>query len=330
MNGKIRGMTLLTAAVLAVPLGLWYASAGCATAETDDVVPRCSATGGCGDRCVDRLRGEQCDDGNRAPGDGCSPACQLESAPDGGDTTPPTDDAGDTTPPRDDAGDATPPRDDGGGTDTGSCPESPCRLRPSCGCPAGQKCTVDFTLLPDELVKQCGPAGSGSSSAICTSDEECMAGTVCSGLYSAAGLELAMCGDYCNGDSDCSGAGSVCMPMLSSGAYPGSCTHACDLVTNAGCPSGTACKALVMTLGTTEKPMTDCGADVGSGTQGSSCSDDSGCRAGYFCVDADGDTVQDQCIGFCKVATSVCPGGLTCNPWDDPIIFGTTEYGYCW
>jgi cysteine-rich repeat protein len=330
MSGKIRGTTLLTSAVLAVLLGLWYASLGCAEAETGDVVPACSATGGCGDRCVDRRRGEQCDDGNRMSGDGCSADCQLESAPDGGDTTPPADDAGDTTPPRDDA-DTTPPRDDGGGTDTGSCPESPCRLRPSCGCPAGQKCRVVFSLLPATLEKECGTAGSGTAGDLCTGDEECTAGTVCSVLYSEdAASTTAMCGDYCNGDSDCSGVGSICYPMLSSGDYPGSCTHACDLVTNAGCPSGTGCKALVMTLGTTEKPMTDCGADVGSGSQGSYCTDDSGCRAGTFCADTDGDTVGNQCFTFCKVASPACPSSLLCNSFDTPMYYGTTEYGYCY
>jgi cysteine-rich repeat protein len=324
MSGKIRGMTLLTAAVLAVPLGLWYASVGCAEAEPDVQPGLCGPASRCGDWCIDRARGETCDDGNTIAGDGCNAYCQVESVRDGGDTTPPTDDAGETTPPRDDA-DTTPPRDDGGGTDTGSCPETPCRLRPSCGCPAGQKCSVNFDLLPGSLEKLCATAGSGSSSSMCTSDDECMAGTVCSVLYSADGTgTTAMCGDYCNGPSDCTGAGSVCVGMLTGGGYPGSCSHACDLVTNAGCPSGTACKPLeISSLGLS---LTDCSSDVGTGSAGAACADDLGCRAGTFCADPGTGLV---CISFCKVATGVCPGGLTCYPWDTPITFGGTEYGYC-
>jgi cysteine-rich repeat protein len=35
----------------------------------------------CGDGITDPARGEQCDDGNTLPGDGCSPTCQLEVQP---------------------------------------------------------------------------------------------------------------------------------------------------------------------------------------------------------------------------------------------------------
>jgi hypothetical protein len=162
---------------------------------------------------------------------------------------------------------------------------------------------------------------------MCTSDEECTAGTVCSVLFSDyATSTTAMCADYCNRDGDCSGAGSICVGMLSGGGYPGSCTHACDLVTNSGCPSGTACKPLEITVGTTVTPLTDCGADVGTGSQGAACSDDTGCRAGTFCANTGTST---ECVSFCKVDVGTCPSMLTCYPFDTPMLFGSTEYGYC-
>ena len=37
------------------------------------------APSGCGDGALDLAAGEQCDDGNTTPGDGCSPTCQLEA-----------------------------------------------------------------------------------------------------------------------------------------------------------------------------------------------------------------------------------------------------------
>jgi cysteine-rich repeat protein len=320
MTGKTARVAVLAATFVAVSLGLWQIAAGCASAEGDDSCP--TAAPRCGDGCLDP--GEECDDGNVRVGDGCSNSCRREALPDGGDT-PPTDDG--TTPPTDDGttprDEGTTPRDDGGG----SCPESPCRLKPYCGCEAGQKCTVDFTLLPDTLEKVCGEAGSGTSDDLCTADTECMAETICGGLYSGAGVEQAMCFDICTGASDCSGAGSVCVPLVSDEDYPGICSHSCDLVTNRGCPSGTACKPLEIRA--TGQSLTDCGADVGYGGPGSSCSDDTGCEAGTFCADTDGDTTGNECIQLCHYPSGSCEIG-TCNAFDPPISYDGDEYGYCY
>jgi hypothetical protein len=136
-----------------------------------------------------------------------------------------------------------------------------------------------------------------------------------------------MCYEFCSLRTDCSGAGSICVP-LGTPSVPGFCSRACDIVTNAGCPSGTSCKPLELTA--TGESLTDCTADSGSGTQGSYCSDDSGCRPGYFCADADGDTLSDTCIGFCRVSAGTCSGGLLCNPFTTPMIIGSAEFGYCY
>ncbi|MBI5500914.1 MAG: hypothetical protein HY907_11780 [Deltaproteobacteria bacterium] len=329
MSGRVRGLAALAMSAALGVAGVWGLSVGCAEAEGNIYRPPvCSATGGCGDRCVNYSIGEECDDGNRLPHDGCDASCRLESGSDAGDT-PPRDDGGtDTTPPADDGGtDTTPPRDDGGTTDSGSCPESPCRLRPYCGCAAGEKCTVNFDLLPGTVEKLCGPAGSATSSQTCTADSECMAGTVCAGLFSADPASVvAMCFDYCTSASDCSGGGSICLP-LGSAALPGYCSHACDIMTNAGCPSGTSCRPLEI-ISTGEK-LTDCTGGSGSGTQGAYCVDDTDCRPGFWCADTSG-LGDTECIAFCRVSSGICSGGLSCNPFDTPMTFGGVEYGYCY
>ena len=330
MGGRIRGIMALGAAIGAGAMGVWGLSVGCAEAENDIYRPPvCSATGGCGDRCVNYAAGEECDDGNRMPGDGCDASCRLESGTDAGDTTPRDDGGTDTTPPVDDGATEatdTAPRDDGWTPDTGTCPETPCRLRPQCGCGTGEKCTVDFELLPDTVSKVCGTAGSSTSSQLCTEDGDCMAGTVCAGLFSADALSTeAMCYDFCTAASDCTGVGSVCV-QLGTPSYPGYCSHACDIVTNAGCPAGTSCKPLELTA--TGTPLTDCTADAGSGAQGSYCIDDTGCRAGYFCADPSG--YGSECIGFCRVSSGTCSTGLPCSSFTTPMVYGGVEYGYCY
>jgi len=218
-------------------------------------------------------------------------------------------------------------RDDGT-TDTGTCPESPCRLRPSCGCADGEKCSLDFAeLSAGNVVKLCREAGSNDASDTCTADTDCRAGTVCSQLVGVGSTGTAMCYDFCNSQSDCSGAGSLCV-QLSTAPTPGTCSHSCNPMTNSGCPSGTACKPFSLT--STGDSLTDCGADVGSGGHGAYCADDTGCRAGTICMDADGDTYGDTCLSICNNVGGMCSStGTDCVGFTTPFIVGGTEYGVC-
>ncbi|MBN1772224.1 MAG: hypothetical protein JXB32_13230 [Deltaproteobacteria bacterium] len=330
MSARIRGWVLLAAAVAVLPLAVWQGAAGCAEAGDDNVSACPTAHPYCGDGCVDAALGETCDDGNRIPGDGCDPSCHREFPVDAGDTTP-EDDAGtmpdetvmpdETTTPED----TSRPEDTWipDTTDTGSCPESPCRLWPQCGCPAGQKCTYDPDLTTETtLVKMCDTAGTGTTTSICTAESDCSAGTVCLAMSTEEPTPtLAMCFQYCAAQSDCAEAGSYCMALTSSSAFPGACSHACTPSTGSGCPTGSKCNLYVTAA---DEFITDCTSDVGTGTQDSYCSADGDCGRGTLCY-----TELNQCLSYCTPPDSTCTGGRTCVGFDPPATIGGTEWGLC-
>jgi len=227
-------------------------------------------------------------------------------------------------------------RDDGarddGTTDTGTCPESPCRILPDCGCPGGEKCSLNFTELADgNVVRECHEAGSNTSSQLCEADTDCRSETVCSQLLTdyPETTTTAMCYDFCMDGGDCDPTnGSLCIPLASAAGAPGTCSHACNLITNSGCPSGSACKPLTLTASGDQ--LTDCGGDVGSGAHGAPCIDDADCRAGTVCMETDGDSVPDTCLRLCDNVDGACSGGLgTCYGWTTPFVINGVEYGVC-
>lgn len=351
MVGRMRGAAVPALGIVLAPVVLLGAGFGCAEQGQIPFVqpPGCpTARPGCGDGCVDRAIGETCDDGNRLPGDGCDRDCQRETPADA-DTTPRDDastgDADADLPAEAEAeagadadavaDDSTPPRDDGGGTDTGSCLETPCGLRPNCGCPAGQKCTANEDRLALLLLtRECGPAGSRTSSQMCTTDGECAAGTICLPLFTLAGATDRMCADFCNVEGDCPDPGSICVSLTELVTGTGTCSHSCSPITNTGCPSGTACQ--VMTLNSTHQNLTDCTADVGSAPPHSVCSSGTECRLGTFCADTNGDGLGEECIQWCLYPGGACAGGDTCRQFTDasltplPLIIDGTEYGFCY
>ena len=216
----------------------------------------------------------------------------------------------------------TAPRDDGWAPDTASCPETPCRLWPQCGCDPGQKCTVDPSSTSTTLIKMCNAAGSSTMNDTCTADEECNVGTGCFGLYSDTGtVTMGMCFHYCAAHSDCTGSGAYCLPMTTTVSFPGMCTHACNLTGGSGCPSGTKC-GLYGLEGSTDS-FTDCTSDVGYGSAGSSCYAEGDCRAGTFCATSIG-----ECVAYCTGIGSSCSGGI-CHSFTDPAGVGGVGYGYC-
>jgi hypothetical protein len=143
-----------------------------------------------------------------------------------------------------------------------------------------------------------------------------------------------MCADFCNSSADCTGAGSICMSATELISGPGMCSHSCNPITNSGCPSGTSCQILI--LSSTYENLTECTADVGSGAAHAACSTGADCRAGTFCADTNGDGLGEECIQWCQYPGGTCTGGDICYEFTDslgdpaPLIFGGTEYGYCY
>ena len=332
MQARFRSGWLAAGLAAAFPWAAGHGFAGCAEASDDNVAVCPRPRPYCGDRCVDSVLGETCDDGNRTAGDGCDPACHRESGADVFDT--PREDVGtpdETTMPDETAmpDETTMPEDtarpeDTWVPDTSSCPESPCRLWPQCGCPPGQKCTIDPSSTEMTLIKTCATAGSGSTASTCTADDECMAGTACLGLFTeAATPTMGMCYQFCAAQSDCTGAGSYCLPLTTTASFPGACSHACNPATGSGCPAGAKCNLYVTP---TDDFFTECTSDVGSSRAGGYCARESDCATGTFCGAPD----VSQCIAYCNNPGGICPDGTMCNSFDPPAWIGTTEWGFCY
>jgi len=207
------------------------------------------------------------------------------------------------------------------GYDPGTCTESPCGLKPNCGCPVGQKCTLD-----DAGGRTCLTAGSGTTGSTCMADEECAAGYIC--LATNPSGTTAACYAYCDTDADCPGDGAICF-QLGIGGVPidaWTCSYSCDLVTSSGCPAGHGCDLYgIDEDGDTifDKDFTDCNGEVGTGTQGTYCFEEIDCAPGFVCYQTDA-----QCIGYCYVGLTSCPWGTSCVTLE--AMIGTREVGVCY
>lgn len=210
------------------------------------------------------------------------------------------------------------------------CVESPCRLvSPQCGCPSGQGCYLDGSLA-----RVCATAGAAAEGATCTGITSCAPGLLCTDI-SATTTPTNVCLRFCATDSDCPGAGSLCVIDLrdgSGGTVSGArlCTRSCDPVAQTGCVSGAACSIGQEPSGAM-RLLTHCFAPTGSGSQGASCVDDGDCRAGFACIDPDGGGfLRSECMHWCNVATGAgCSGGTVCYGFVTPLLIGSTEYGVC-
>ena len=201
----------------------------------------------------------------------------------------------------------------------GVCPEMPCKLvSPQCGCAAGEMCTIDGTAAGTHV---CVAAGSVPIGGQCTGPD-CAAGSLCV----KTNTTISTCMKYCSTDSNCTAPGGLCIIGLndgSSGQIPGVtlCTENCDPTTNSGCSvAGTSCQLAQESMGQM-RYLTRC-SGAGTGTQGASCTTDDNCAPMYGCFNA-GTT---QCLKYCKVGGTPCPGGATCNSLG---TIGATEYGAC-
>ena len=210
---------------------------------------------------------------------------------------------------------------------SGMCSESPCRLvSPQCGCPTGQACTLSGAT------RVCAAAGTGTTGSTCGAGTlGCSAGNACIGL--GTGTTTAACERFCASDADCSGAGALCILRLNDATgteIPGVtlCTLSCNPLSTTSCPSGSACRIFVESMGA-GRYLTHCEGPVGFGTRGAPCIDDGDCTSGFACLNGRG--LGTECTRWCNLTTgSGCSIGTTCvNIFTVPVTIGTTTYGVC-
>jgi hypothetical protein len=202
----------------------------------------------------------------------------------------------------------------GQGGDDLMCEEDPCRvMAPQCGCPSGEKCT----LQPGIYVRGCREAGTGAHGEVCTSDADCAPGTYCMLLGGHR-----VCRDFCESDTDCAAPGGRCQLDISFNMGDEMwCSDNCDPITNNGCP-GSKCELL---LDENDAWYTVC-IGAGTGVQGTPCTSLNDCAAGYSCLDVGGDS---RCRQWCDVSAPSCNTG-TCLSFQAPApTIGGTEYGGC-
>ncbi|MDX2089298.1 MAG: DUF4215 domain-containing protein [Kofleriaceae bacterium] len=253
--------------------------------------------------------GEACDDGNATSNDGCSATCVVESVCGNG-----TREAGEAC-------------DDGNHTSGDGCSptcqvetETACGLVPQTGCPANEAC--DFADAPD------GETACRPITAAGTSDHRCSTATACAAGYtcvSAAGDDtVSWCNKLCNVDADC-GTDAKCAIGLAD--YNGDplnvmvCSNACDVLTQTGCPTGTACFPRDRTGG----DVTTC-AGHGTTPHHQICTSTEDCLPGAACVGSNG---TGTCRPYCDLDNPHCGVGETCVGFVNTLLVNGISYGSC-
>lgn len=198
-----------------------------------------------------------------------------------------------------------------------NCEEQPCKLTaPQCGCRETERCN----LVNDPLERDCVAIGTKGSSQACESD--CEAGYMCVNNNTGG---PAICHQFCDDDSDCSGAGSLC--VLDVGAGAGTlCTHNCDPISSSGCEDPATKCDIASEMQAPNRSLTQC-AGAGTLTQGQACTTTADCASGLGCLDVGG--MMKQCLTWCRVSSPVCPGAETCTSFNPTITIGAVEYGSC-
>jgi hypothetical protein len=193
-----------------------------------------------------------------------------------------------------------------------------CDPRSNCGCDLGTNCSVQGDSW------SCIPAGYGTESSTCTTDQECALGYGCVG-----GVCHARC-DKLQIENDSCGTNGVCVQVVDSdGADIDGykiCAEPCNPSAYDSAPYGAVTcpynQQCVVADGTTV-----C-AKQGTvyGTLGSSCSSYQDCSAGYGCVDS---LCQPYCVMNYSSCSSYFGYQYTCAPFSTPVDVVGSEIGYC-
>ena len=205
---------------------------------------------------------------------------------------------------------------------TSTCPQTPCRYNPpQCGCATGQGCY----FAPGSSL--CATAGTGASGTLCATSTDCVAGDMCLN-FAATGPPARLCTQICLTDSDCNGG--LCLITVNDGmggTVPNLrlCTHPCNAVTQAGCPTGWSCDVFFEATGAM-RPLTDCSTPVGTVGDGATCALTTDCAPGLGCVN---DGTGLRCHPWCRFPGGSCPGAETCNEFAPPLLIHGIDYGAC-
>jgi hypothetical protein len=212
-----------------------------------------------------------------------------------------------------------------GGTNcTPPVPGGACDTAPQCGCPAGQRCTVQNT----QGISSCVPDGTTQQYQSCSTGTECVAGTECVG---------SACKPFCNTTADCPGTLRECVQVTytPTGGTPTPipgfmiCSSGCALeAPQALCGPGLGCYA------TSDPPTaTDCAA-AGTGVGVDACCVTPPCNDpdpmdGTKCAPAHVCLTTGDCRKWCRVGfPGDCPSG-TCTGFTTPYLVNGTQYGVC-
>ncbi|MBI4702621.1 MAG: hypothetical protein HY744_15985 [Deltaproteobacteria bacterium] len=219
----------------------------------------------------------------------------------------------------------------GAGGEGGSavCVEEPCKLVvPQCGCPKGEKCTVN-KVEAKRVCQPIDPKPVGWAEQ-CTVDT-CDAGFMC--LKTGVGSKLT-CHKFCAADEDCAPPGGLCVIQLQAFSKPieGAkvCTVNCDPITNTGCKvEGMKCD-IAQEPDPPNRWLTDC-TGSGSKKQGESCFGSNQCAPGIGCftLTKPDNSKETLCLTYCSVKNPSCPNGTSCGSFQTPIQIGSIEYGAC-
>jgi hypothetical protein len=172
-----------------------------------------------------------------------------------------------------------------------------------------------------------GPTGAGtgpggcSASTYCAAGYECITYTASYGDGTSSELQRATCESLCRVSmTDCPST-KTCTPLTGAPTVNdvpyGVCTYDCNLVTSAGCPTGTSC---LVSSPQGEAAFTDC-VQTGTAVGANGCTATGfDCAPGYYCD-------SGNCTKYCET-NGDCPSGA-CTQFSPPFSVQGVTYGFC-